>query len=268
MRLRRQLCYLVIFTLLSAVFGSCIIDDEESATPTTTSPDIAAVDPVPSTMIPAPTVTPSPTPTATATATVTAAPTITVWPTRDPDVIPSFEILRDEVGNYPAICTKERVLGIFQTFIERFNAGDLEGAMAMIADEDTEGEWRNGPENITDKIPFQGFGVSSAEGQAKTTAASSHDELRALLQERFESGEQLKLLRVIIGPTWDRGVVNPMRTDSDRNVAFGAELEQWSDTASSHKLAGKGLIDCLEETIVMWGFGPGQIGDQVPTIQR
>lgn len=137
----------------------------------------------------------------------------------------------------PAGCDLDRVVAIATGFLDAFSRGDRAALAAIIPDE------AGG-----DAFPGEGrFGWLSVYGPTGGLA-KSQAEVIAYARARHGKHERIRLRQIeASGSWWDSGV----------DVVF--DLTREADDLPAQATGGKGTLDCVEGTIVVWSIGEREV---------
>lgn len=272
---RPQTLIVILVIVTTQVLGACITDSADADEPSTvgraatSATDTSQSTRTTSTAEATDTATvPTAQPAETASSTATEPPTPVSAPSEEPaaDVTPTttpiFKL--HESDELPAICQGDTVLNIFEKFIQRYNAEDLDGTMALIQADvpgwEFSDEYEMVPLDESGKVEFKWVAMDYP-GEDYTGnygfIARTHEELRSHLAHRFEIDERLQLMELGIGPALTMIESGPRRGTytSDRNADFGIEFERWNSNYGRHRSDFKGVVDCETGKIIMMQGG-------------
>lgn len=263
---RSQAVTIILVIVIAQILGACIMGDEASGEPASVSRVVAS---------PTARVTSTATPTATVT-TSAARPTASelpattsssaeVEPSRVPATItPSIGYYKKDEIPAGSACDEDTVINLFEEFVRRYNAEDLDGLMDMIQ-VDLPGSKNAGGAPATfnreGEVEFDLFSMSMHGHDELNFIAHDHEGLRAAFAKRFAVDDRLRLTHVIIAPATtfvNRDSFPGAESGtyiSQRNAVVGPRFEERSTVSDLHEIRGKGVIDCVSGKIIRLSVG-------------
>ena len=151
------------------------------------------------------------------------------------------------VADLPSACSPAAIRAILVTLVERLNARDVDGVLALMQPDS--GDVELDPE--IGEVAFVSFGLDDR-------IATTHSSLRSYLPTWFDNDTRISLTKAYIGPS--RDLSKPGGPYSLRNADIVVELEQQTALGAPQALSGKGSVDCISQRLVMLNLGPGALG--------
>lgn len=150
---------------------------------------------------------------------------------------PSLQLRVRDDSPLPAGCTVQMVVDVLLGFIDAFNRGDTEAAIAYFPIEEGFISEPNAP------TLFSWFAVGGGPDTFNPGfIAHNREELRPYLTERHAQRERLYLLQVDMGGAWDG------------KVHYTFDVMRQADDIPTHEAGGKGIADCDQSKIILWNL--------------
>lgn len=136
-------------------------------------------------------------------------------------------------------CDEEDIVPIMVSFLDAFNRRD-QAALARLLPDDAHPRNLARPDPGGDQRVFYSFHMQG-------TVIFDLDELLAYFEERHAVGERLTLQDMTVG-----SIYRDWRWNLPEIADFGIQLIRVADDLEPHTVIGKGAINCVTGSIVMW----------------